>query len=354
MVVDLPRRILIVRLGAIGDVVNALVLANAIRRADPAVVVGWAVHPLSRPLVQGHPSVDRVHVWARGGGLPELRRISAELRAERYELAIDLQRLAKSAFLARASRAPRILGFDRARTKEASFLLTRERIRPADRSAHMVDQYLEFAHHLGLGDARVELSLPHDPASEQWADSWVREHGSPVLLNLGASKPRKLWPAERFGELALAVERAFGVPIAFTGSAQDTPFAARARERARSVEASAGGGWIDLTGQTSLLQLAALQRRCLAVVTCDTGPMHIAVACGARVVALFGPGEPRRTGPHGQLQNVVRRRPDGSPAGLERDRDLRTEDIRVEHVLERLRDWLAPTRGTSSGQVVDG
>ncbi len=344
MAVPLPRRILCVRLGAIGDVVNALVVATAIKRADPTIHLGWAVHKLSLPLVQGHPSVDRVHVWARDGGLSEWRRLGDELRAERYDLAIDLQRLTKSALLARASGAPRVLGFDRARTKEASFLWTRERIPPKDRGAHMVDQYLEFAHHLGLRDARAELVLPRDASSDRWAADFVREHGSPLLLNLGASKPRNLWPAERFGELALGVQRDFDVPIAFTGSAQDAPLAARARARAQSLHAGAGGGWSDLTGRTSLMQLTALQRRALAVVTCDTGPMHTAVACGAPVVALFGPGEPRRTGPYGHLQDVVRRLPDGSPAPLEPDRDLRMADIQVEHVLERLRLRLAAAR----------
>lgn len=345
MAVALPRSILIVRLGAIGDVVNALVVANAIKRADPSVVVGWAVHPLSLSLVAGHPSVDRVHVWTRGGGFAEWRRLLAEVRAAHYEMAVDLQRLTKSALLARLSRAPRVLGFDRARTKEASFFWTRERIRPGDRGAHMVEQYQEFARHLGLADVRAELSLPNDAASESWAETWVQEHGSPVLFNLGASKPRKLWPAERFGELAVAVQREFGVPVAFTGSAQDAPLAARAMERGRALDAARCAAWSDLTGRTTLLQLAALQRLSLAVVTSDTGPMHIAVARGARVFALFGPGEPRRTGPHGQLENVVRMRPDGTPAGLEPDRALRMEDIRVEHVLERLRPWLAASVG---------
>jgi ADP-heptose:LPS heptosyltransferase len=77
--------------------------------------------------------------------------------------------------------------------------------------------------------------------------------------------------------------------------------------------------------------------------------MHIAVACGSRVVALFGPGEPRRTGPYGQLERVVRRRVDGSAAGMEPDRELRMSDIRVEHVLEQLRPILAPADGVASG-----
>jgi ADP-heptose:LPS heptosyltransferase len=279
-------------------------------------------------------------VWTRGLGLAEWRRLTAELRAARYEMAIDLQRLAKSALLARRSGARRLLGFDRARTKEGSFLLTRERIEPGDRGVHMVEQYLEFARYLGLSDARAELSLPHDVTSEQWAESWISQHGSPLLLNLGASKPRKLWPAERFGDLALAVQNEFDVTIAFTGSAPDAAFAARALGRADSRAAGRPAQWFDLTGRTSLLQLAALQRRSLGVVTCDTGPMHIAVACGARVLTLFGPGEPRRTGPYAQMENVVRIRSDGTAAGLERSFEPRMDDIRVEHVFERLRPWL--------------
>ncbi len=337
----LPRRILIVRLGAIGDVVNALVLANAIRRADPSVHIGWAVHNLSLPLVQGHPSIDRVHLWQRGGGFAEWRRLVAELREAEYGLAIDLQRLAKSATLARASNAPRLLGFDRARTKEGSFLLTRERIPAGDRGAHMVDQYLEFTRYLGLAGARAEFRWPDDPASDAWAEAWVAEHGVPLLLNLGASKARKMWPPERFGELALAIERAFRVTIAFTGSPSDSALASRAEGRALAIDQTSGAHRHDLTGKTTLMQLAALQHRSLGVVTCDTGPMHIAVARGARVIALFGPGEPRRTGPYGQLDDVVRCRADGSPAGLDRDRELRMSDIQVEHVMERLGRWFA-------------
>lgn len=340
----LPRRILIVRLGAIGDVVNALVVANAIKRADANVHIGWAVHPLSLPLVREHPSVDRVHVWARDGGLAEWRRLKSEVREASYDASIDLQRLAKSALLARSSSARRVIGFDRARTKEASFLFTREHIAPGDRSVHMVEQYLEFVRHLGIADARAELSLPREVASVNWAEAFVREHGRPVLLNLGASKPRKLWSAERFGELAREIEREFSLPIAFTGAAGDAVLAARARDRARLVDAACGEKWTDLTGKTTLLQLAELQRRALAVVTCDTGPMHMAVAVGARVIALFGPGEPSRTGPYGQLENVVRRKPDGSFANLERDADLRTDDIEVEHVLLKLRPWLVSAR----------
>ena len=151
----LPSRILLVRLGAIGDVVNALVLATALKEHAPTIRIGWAVHDLALPLVEGHPSVDRVHLWARSSGFSVLLRVVRDLRGENYALAIDLQRTAKSAWLARQSGAPRVLGFDRARCKELSWLLTRERIPASDPRGHMVAQYLEFAIHSRCGSGRI-------------------------------------------------------------------------------------------------------------------------------------------------------------------------------------------------------
>ncbi|MEQ1893227.1 MAG: glycosyltransferase family 9 protein, partial [Planctomycetota bacterium] len=144
-----PARVLAVRLGAIGDVVNALAFATALKDASPSSYLGWVVHPLAEPLVRGHPCVERVHVWRRGGGAGEFLRLVRELRGERYDVAVDLQRLAKSAFLARLSGATRVLGHDRARTKELAWLWTNERLAPGEGGVHMVEQYLAFARRLG-------------------------------------------------------------------------------------------------------------------------------------------------------------------------------------------------------------
>src|SRR5262245_42388752 len=120
-----PARVLAVRTGAIGDVVNALTFAVALKEARLDLFLGWVVHPLAAPLVEGHPCVDRVHVWKRDGGTGELLRLVRELRAERYDLAVDLQRIQKSALVARFSGAARVLGYDRRRAKELSWLWTK-------------------------------------------------------------------------------------------------------------------------------------------------------------------------------------------------------------------------------------
>src|SRR5262245_40638071 len=169
----LPDRLLAVRLGAIGDVVNALVFAAAVKEARSDARLGWVVHPLAAPLVEGHPCVDRVHVWRRGGGAGELARLVRELRAERYALAVDLQRILKSALLARLSDAPRVLGFDRARTKEASWVWTNERLAPRAGVQHRVEEYLEVARHLGCEARAPRHLLPRDEAAEGWAEALV-------------------------------------------------------------------------------------------------------------------------------------------------------------------------------------
>lgn len=314
---ELPDKVLVVRLGAIGDVVNAQVVANALREARLRTRIGWVVHDPARPLLEGHPSVDRVHVWRRGCGLGGWLALVRELRGEGYGLALDLQRIAKSGLLARASGAPRVLGFDRARSKELGWIWSTERLAPGRADAHRIEWYLEFADHLGLGRPSALHRLPRDDGAERWARAELAALGAaPVLLNLGASKPPNRWPPERFGALARALSRALDAPVGWTGGPDDVQFAERASQ-------AAGAGTIarSWVGSTSLLELAELARRARLFVSCDTGPMHLAAAVGAPVVALFGPADARRTGPWGAGQRVVQ-----SPSG-------RMEDLQVDDVL---------------------
>jgi lipopolysaccharide heptosyltransferase II len=334
-----PARVLAVRLGAIGDVVNALVFATALREARADVHVGWVVHPLAAPLVEGHPCVDRVHLWRRGGGLAELARLVREIRRERYEVAVDLQRIQKSAFLARAAGAPRVVGYDRARTKELSWLWTKERLDPRGATRHMVEHYLEFARHLGAAPARPRHLFPADEAADAWAERLVGElGGAPVLVNLGASKPANRWPPERFGALAAALAGELRVPVAFTGGPGD-------RDAAASARTAAGAAAVrDLVGATSLRELLALARRARLFVGCDTGPMHLAAAVGTPVVALFGPADPARTGPYGAGHRVVRTPPACAPCNRKtcnQPRHACMEDVTVAQVLAAARERMA-------------
>jgi ADP-heptose:LPS heptosyltransferase len=324
--------VLVVRLGAIGDVVNALVVAGGLKHRDPAIRIGWAVHGLAAPLVRENPAVDRVHVWEKDAGVQAFRAFLAELRAERYELAIDAQRLFKSALVARGSGAPRVLGYDRARCKEQSWLLTRERVAPrsAAGARPMIEQYLDLLEHLGVPRAPVERPLPRSSADSAWAEALLaRVGGAPVLVNLGASKPANRWRPERFGELAAALAPRF--PVCLMGSSADRELARPALERVRALP-----NVHDLVGATTLLQYLELARRARLYIGCDTGPMHLAAAAGCRCLALYGPADPARTGPWpAEAHRVLRVPPPCAPCGLKhcnQPRHACMEDLSLELV----------------------
>lgn len=327
----LPRRILVVRLGALGDVVNALAFPGALKATDPDVHVGWVVHGGARPLIDGHPWVDRVHVWERGTPLGP---VAGELREAGYDVACDLQRILKSAWLARRSGAPRVVGFDRGRAKELSWLLTKERIDARTSGPHRVDQYHDFARHFGA-EREVRPFLPEHPTAGPWAQERVDElGGAPILLNLGATKTANRWAPKRFGELARKLREDFDVPVAFVGAKSDQPLLMRA-----SAIPKKRHGVRSFVGQTDLPRLWELLRRARVVVSADSGPMHIAAAVGTPVVALFGASDAAVTGPVGPEHEVLREDPPCSPCvrqSCNQPRHACMEDLTVERVFAAL------------------
>lgn len=331
------QRVLLVRLGAIGDVVNALTVATAIKRTRPATHVGWAVHDLALPLVQGHPAVDRVHHWKRGSGLSGFLELRRELSRERYDMAIDLQRITKSALLARASGAKIVLGYDAARTKELSWLWTTERVPPGDSGSHMIEQYADVTRHLECS-GEPERVLPSATEAESEVAGWLASSSAPVQINLGASKPANRWAPERFGDLAGRIVRKLDRDVFLTGSPSERPLA----EAALSASGDTGRV-LDLVGKTSLPQLWSASRRASLFVGCDTGPMHLAAAVDTPVIALFGPAAPRRTGPYGEIHRVLKTDPPCAPCGKKhctQPRHACMEDLTVDRVFDAVREHL--------------
>jgi lipopolysaccharide heptosyltransferase II len=206
----------------------------------------------------------------------------------------------------------------------------------------MLEQYLEFARHLGVPDRAPLRHLPRDPAAEAAAARWLEELGGPPLvLNVGATKPANRWPPERFGELARALASELGVPVCLTGGPADREAASHARD-------AAGPGLVDLVGRTSLPELVSLLARARLWIGCDTGPMHIAAACGTPVVALFGAADERRTGPYGAGHRVVRTSPPCAPCNRRScplPRHVCMEDLSVEQVLAVARAALHGAEG---------
>ena len=327
------RRIALVKLGAMGDCVNSLPFVNRLRAGLPDACITWVIGRAAHALLAGHSAVDEFLV-----AQPERARswlgLVRELRRRRFDLAIDLQRIAKSGALTRLTGAPRRLGFDRSRCKEASFLFTNERIAPNDAPGVTVAQYLEFADHLGLPPSEPRWDVPYEPFAFP-----VEGAGARIVLNLGASKPANLWPAERWGELALRLARDEGARVAFTGGPEDRSAAEVALAALAGTEAGARARVSDQVGRLSWKRTAGLLAGADLFVGGDTGPLHVAVAVGTPVLALFGAADPRRTGPFDRPDAVISRPAPCSPC---RRRECNVAghpcmtDIRVEDVSDRV------------------
>jgi heptosyltransferase-1 len=292
------ERIGLVKLGAIGDVVNTLPLANRLRAGYPRARITWVIAPLAHALLAGHPCVDEFLVFdaRKPASWPGFVR---ELRARRIELALDLQRLLKSGLITRASGAPTRLGFDRARCKEQSHVFTNLRIPPNPAPGVTLAQYLEFADFLGCPPQAPRWDLPFTPFAA------ARAGERRVVLNVGASWSSKLWPSSSWAELARLLASA-GLSVHLSGGRED-------RAAAEAIGRAAGVPLRSHAGELSLRETAGLLASAELVISGDTGPLHMAVALGRPVLALFGASDPRRTAPFGQPEAVVQNPVDCSP-----------------------------------------
>lgn len=292
------KKILIIKPSALGDIVHTLPFLASIRKCFPAAEIHWLVARGLHTFLDGHPMLDRLWIfdrerWRNFARLrqtfKELLAFRAALRREKFDVSVDLSGLLRSGLITWAAGATLRLGFKD--SNEGSWLFYNRKI-PGDMSIHAVDRYLKFADFLGCDTS--EVHFPFAPY----------EKSPPVMVGLpdryavmvpSAGKEANRWPAERFGGLAARL----AMPIVLLGSSGDAGVTAEV--------ARFSGGWaIDLAGKTSLKELIPIIEKAAFMVTNDTGPMHIAAALQVPVYAIFGPANPARTGPYGDIHTVIR------------------------------------------------
>lgn len=304
-----PGRILLVRLGALGDIVHAIPVAAALRRAFPSARIDWLVSARHREILDLVPAIDRRLViddrfWGTGprtpGGdlFPHTSLIQAigELRRARYDVAIDMQGLIKSAVLSRLSGASRVIGFASSYVRERlARLFYTDAYDPGsggvhDRgeTRHIIEINLGLLAPLGLSMATVEF--PIEPVDSGAARRVVEQTGGRyALLNPGAAWPNKRWPPARLGAVARGLREKHGLMSAVLWGPGEESLA-------EEVVATSGGAAL-LAPKTTIADLVALARGAAVMVSGDTGPTHIAAAVGTPLVSLFGPTRPQRNGP---------------------------------------------------------
>ena len=291
-----PARVLVVRLGSLGDLIHALPAVAALRASWPRAEIDWVVERPHAELLALVPLLSRVIVMGErnvGGWMSTVR----TLRARHYDMAIDLQGLVKSAVIARLSRARRVVGFDRAALREpaARFFYT-ETVQVGE-GRHVIDKNLALAASLvasverpGTALRPSELSFPLRITDSPALDSLRAQGvGDFAVINPGAAWPNKRWPPEKFAGVARAIHANHGwTSVVLWGPGEESV--------ARAIVDQASGTAV-LAPETTLADLVAIARAARLFVSGDTGPLHIAGATATPIVALFGPTTPTRNGP---------------------------------------------------------
>jgi heptosyltransferase I len=329
-----PRRVAVVMLSALGDVVHALPVVTAIKRHAPATHITWILQPGPAELVQGHPAVDEVLLFDRRKGWRGFLEARRALAAHPFDLVLALQPYFKAGLLTWMARAPLKLGLDRGRARDLNWLFTTHRI-PPRAIGHIQDQFLEYLDAIGVPCGEPAWDLAPAPAERAAARVLVAGVEGPLVgFVVATSRPAKNWPPERYAALASRLAASSGARCILLGGASPLERAA-----ADAVLEGTTAAPIDALG-CGLRTTLALLEACDAVVAPDTGPFHIAVALDVPAVGLYGYTNPRRFGPYRRFADLLVDAfgdPGENYAATARYRPGRMGRITVEAVEEKVR-----------------
>jgi heptosyltransferase I len=325
------QRILLIKLSAVGDVVHTIPLLNKLRQRYPSARIDWLVTPAIAELLALNPAITNVieflrQEWSapwRPAPYVSAARLIAMLRAVQYDLVLDLQGQLRSGVFAFTSGAPVRIGFDKPRAdrwnasprkipdearrhawqgaREGSWLAYTHHVDLPTLDIHPVERYLRFGALLGLDDKTADFSFPIPQEASTRIDALLDYYeiakARLVVMAPGTNWETKQWRSDAFAEVARHfLDKKFAVALVGSGL-----------EHAVCAEvARLAPGTINLAGETTLTELAALVRSSTICVTNDSGPMHLAVALDRPVVAVFGPTDPVWAGPFRRDNAVLR------------------------------------------------
>jgi lipopolysaccharide heptosyltransferase II len=313
------KRILIIKLCCVGDILFTTPAVRALRRGFPRARLSYLVGSWSKEVVEDNPHLDQIIVYDAPGHSPSRWKALSQsltcvrqLRGQNFDLAVIFHRTPLSALLAMLAGIPGRAGFDCA---GAGGLLTQKTV--FDAQKHEVDRYLSLVISLGVEPAGLFTEMQLNPREQGYASHLLRTNdvGEDDLLigilvgggkNPGTSMPTKRWPPAKFARLADSLTREYEAKVVLVGGPGDED---AVNQVASEMESPA----INLVGKTTFKQLAAVLKRCRLFVGGDSGPLHIAAAVGTPTVGIFGPSDPRLVAPRGGNHLAVWRNVPCSP-----------------------------------------
>jgi lipopolysaccharide heptosyltransferase I len=299
-------KVFILKPSSLGDVIQALPVLRMIRKHHTRAEVYWWLDAGLLPLLEDDPDLAGLipferRRWVSPLHWDEAARSIRAIRAHRFDWVIDLQSLARSAACAWLAGGEFTIGLEDPR--EGAHALYDVAVPRTSADTHAVDWYLKTLSPLGVPiDWDIDW-LPLRPrVARAVQEKWHPEPGRWIAIQPGARWVTKRWPTEHFVQVVQQLAARVGdARFAVLGGMDD-------QEVGQTIAAAAPGRALDLTGRTSLPEMIEWIRRCELVLSNDTGPMHVAAALGKPVLAIFGPTEPRRTGPYRQVKNVLQLR----------------------------------------------
>jgi lipopolysaccharide heptosyltransferase I len=341
-----PRKILIIRLSSLGDILHAVPAVQGLRRAFPRARIDWLVEERTSFLLSAVVGIDRIHtidtrsVREESLGSESWKRLWAVLRilrAERYDLSLDFQGLLKTGLFSLFCGATERLGFDRklVRERPAHWFYTR-RVRGSPPTRHVVQLNAELARAAGAHDTPSRAELRGRPEHEAAIDERLRQEklSQFAVINPGGGWITKKWSPAKYGRLSARIASELDLPVIVTTGPGEEPLY---EEIARTC-----AGRPPSHFQVSFLELIPLLSRARLLVGGDTGPFHLACALGTPTVGIFGPTSPARNGPwSGEDEAVVRILPCSFCNGRTCPTSNECMDIGIDEVFQAVRRRLA-------------
>jgi len=341
-------KILIIKPSSLGDIIHALPFLKAVKDTFQDASIDWVISKNLRGILEDNPLINELIVfdkdsWKSIKNIPktsrDISRLRKTLKSRNYDIAVDLQGLLRSGLMSLSTPSPLRVGFADAR--EGSRFMYNRKV-SVNGITHAVDKNLEIAKAIGATAEKAEFPLRIDDKSRRKTKELLGDVKKYIMILPSARWPSKRWPPENFAALISKLS----IPCVIAGSGADREICLKI------IKNITGTGQtikqpkvINLCGETSLKELAALIEGARAVVSNDSGPMHIAAALNRPVIALFGPTDPSKTGPYGWQKNkdlkVIMRGISCSPCFKKRCKEpVCMTEISAEMVFDKLREYL--------------
>ncbi len=307
-----PRSICLLRLSAIGDCSHVVPVVHTLREHWPETTVTWIVGKTEYGLVGDLPGVEFIVVDKGDGLFGAVRKLREQLADRHFDLLLHMQASWRANLLSTAVRADTRIGFDRPRARNGQRWFTHRAI-PGPSRVHVLDGFFQFLQAAGLEARTLRWDLPVPAAAEAEVADHLPDRPFLAISPCSSIRARNYrnWSASQYAAVAEYAYQEYGLALVLTGGPT-----ALEREFAAAIAAATSAPVADLVGRTSLKGLLAAVRRASVFVGPDSGPLHLANACGVPVVGLYATSNPQRTGPYLNLEHVANRYPEALKAEI--------------------------------------